>query len=386
MSAVAAVFAAWLAARPPSPDGFYEFNPTGEVRPGALLRVEPFRTGVPDTAEAHRILYGTTRADGSATVASAIVLSGRSHAPGLRPVVAWTHGTTGIARGCAPSLSTKPFANLPALAGIVERGWSLVAPDYVGLGTSGPHAYLVGDESARATLDAVRAATEMSGSQIGRRIVLWGHSQGGHSAMWAAIRAPSYAGDIDVAGVVAMAPATDLPALVARARTTPFGKIVSSYLAHGYASVYRDVPLDSYVRRNTRFLVDDIASRCVGGWETLVSFAQALLLPKDGVFVQDPGGGSFGARLRENAPTRPIAAPLLIAQGESDDLVLPDVQKAFVASRCAAGQPVEYRAFSGRDHISLVSDDSPLAAFAIGWTADRFDRRPPPPNCPSSGQ
>ena len=42
------------------------------------------------------------------------------------------------------------------------------------------------------------------------------------------------------------------------------------------------------------------------------------------------------------AVARPIAAPLLVAQGLGDELVLPTLTEAFVTSRCAAGQRLDF--------------------------------------------
>ena len=53
--------------------------------------------------KAYRILYTTTADDGVPALASA-VLAVPSAATGSVPLVAWAHGTNGIARACAPSL------------------------------------------------------------------------------------------------------------------------------------------------------------------------------------------------------------------------------------------------------------------------------------------
>jgi Secretory lipase len=166
--------AAWWAARPAAPDAFYDAPGQRPAQPGALIRAEPFSRTVPEGARAWRILYATTRADGAPAVASAIVVAaGETAAP--RPVLAWAHGTTGIAQGCAPSLMRKPFANVPGLPQVLQEGWAYVATDYMGLGTSGGHAYLAGDEAARGVLDSVRAARQLTELRLDSRVVVWGH-------------------------------------------------------------------------------------------------------------------------------------------------------------------------------------------------------------------
>jgi pimeloyl-ACP methyl ester carboxylesterase len=244
---------------------------------------------------------------------------------------------------------------------------------------------MVGEDAARSILDAVRAAASITDLRLSRETVIWGHSQGGHAALFTGSRALEYAPDVIVRGVVAMAPATDLVELVRRAQSSMFGKIVSSYLVRAYASRFPDVSLDTYITAINRIAVNDIASRCVGGWETLVSLGQTLILPSEGIFATDPTQGRLGARLRENTPLGVIASPVLIAQGDRDDLVFPDLQQSYVLARCATGQAIDYRVYAGRDHISLVNSDSPAVRAAVEWVEDRFQGRPFTANCPGMG-
>lgn len=129
----------------PVVDAFYDTPAVPPGEPGVLLRSESFKRDVPAGAIGWRILYTTTTANGAPATASAIVLRPRQVA-GPAPVIAWAHGTTGWARHCAPTLLTHPFeaGAMPALEQVVNRGWAVVATDYTGLGTPGPHPYLIG--------------------------------------------------------------------------------------------------------------------------------------------------------------------------------------------------------------------------------------------------
>lgn len=379
-----ALLAAWLSARPPAPDRFLETPATVPDSPGQLLRSEPFARAVPDGARAWRILYTTRRQDGTPAVASALLYVPATR-PGPHPVIAWAHGTTGVAPGCAPSLAPGPLMNVPAVPAALAEGWAIVATDYPGLGTAAPpqgHAYLVGRDAARAVLDSVRAARRVPGVPLATDTVVWGHSQGGHSALWTGIEAPAYAPDVPLAGVAAQAPATDLPALAASAGGNVFGRIVSAFLAEAYPRTYPELAGAPLLKTGTGLLSADIARRCVGGPETLLSVAQALLLPTSGLFTEAALDGAFGRRLAQNVPAGPIAAPVFIAQGEADDLVLPAVQRRFAASRCRAGQPLLYRGYPGLDHVALGAPDSPLGPDLVQWSRDRFAGRPAPEGCP----
>jgi Secretory lipase len=358
----------------PDNDAFYE--PPREVpsRPGALVRSEAYPRGAPAGARAWRLLYTTTREQGAPAVASAVVVAPAELPPGPRPVIAWAHGTTGIVPACAPSSLDSGFgAGIPALEQVIQRGWVLVATDYVGLGTEGPHPYLVGQGEARSVLDAVRAANEMSELTLARRSVLWGYSQGGHAALWAGILAPSYAGDSDVVGVAALAPATDLAPLISAMSDSPAGQVFGTLVVAAYSQVYPDVGFDEYVRPNLRGLARGIAGRCL---------AEGITPPSgESVFAANPASGALGRRLEQNTPDRPIASPLLIAQGRSDTLIPLAIQDRFVLRRCAAGQSLQYRTYAGRDHLSLIAPGSPLVGDLLRWTEARISGERVRPEC-----
>lgn len=380
---LAAIGVAWWYSRPPRPGAFYDAPANIPSTPGALLRHEPFARGLPAGTRAWRMLYTTTRSDGSPTLSGALVVAPTAGPPGPRPVIAWAHGTTGVAEGCAPSLLPDPYpftGIVPALDQMVAGGWVLVATDYPGLATEGPHEYLIGQGEARAVLDAVRAAWQLPALPLDRRTVAWGHSQGGHAALWAGGIAAGYAPDINLVGVAAMAPATHLTALVEADRDSPIRTMMSSYAMRAYSAVYPDVRFDEYVRPAARLLARGMAARCLAAPGGYFSLYEARLLRRN-IFGRSPGSGPLGARFDANTPRLRMAAPLLIAQGDADDLVLPDVQDDYVAERCAAGQALDYRVYAGRDHLGLVAADSPLIADLVRWTEERLAGVPAAPGC-----
>lgn len=365
----------------PVPDGFYDAPEDVPAEPGRLLRAEPFDRAVPDGAQAWRILYTTTRAEGEPAVASGLVVAPRGQA-GPAPVVAWAHGTTGAAPGCAPSLLENPFeaGAFFSLDAVVEQGWVLVATDYVGLGTEAPHPYLVGEPEGRSVLDAVRAARQLDELDLTEQNVVWGHSQGGGAALWTGILAPDYAPELDVVGVAALAPASNLTGLVPNLGELPGGALFASYVVQAYSDVYDDVSFDEYVRPGVQVLVREMAGRCLAEPGVIVSLADSLVL--DGpIWRRDPTTGPLGERLAENTPSGPIEAPLLLGQGEADQLVLPSAQEEYVRQRCEAGFGVDYRTYEGRDHVPLVEPDSPAIPELFEWTRARLAGEEPLDTC-----
>lgn len=366
----------------PVVDAFYTAPAQLPSTPGALLRAEPMSRAIPAGAQAWRILYTTTRADGVPALASGLVVAPMSAPSGPRPVIAWAHGTTGVDQTCAPSLLNDPFAAgaTPALDQVIANGWVLVATDYTGLGTEEPHAYLVGQQAGRAVLDAVRAVRQMSELSLAEQTVVWGHSQGGGAALWTGILASTYAPDANVIGVAALAPASQLPGLVSNLDVVPGGAIFASYVIQGFSDTYPDVRFDDYVRPTARVLAREMASRCLAEPAVFSSVVETLVIDKS-IWSADPSAGAFGQRLQENVPSGPIAAPLLIGQGLGDELVLPAAQASYVAARCAEGGQVDYRTYEGFDHVGVVGADSPLIPELLSWTQDRIDGKPPVSTC-----
>lgn len=372
---------AWLAFRPATPDAFYGFALSPEQSSGALLRYEPYTLSIPIGGQGWRILY-VTSSGGKQMLASAIVVL-PTRGGDERPVIAWAHGTTGIVAGCAPSVLGRPFEHVPNMEAILRQGWAFVGTDYPGLGTDGGHPYLVGEDAARAVLDAVRAARRLKDAHLGDRVVVWGFSQGGHSALWTGMRAAAIAPELKVLGVAAMAPVSDLNELVQASKGSIFGEIISSYILTAYARAYPDVRLEDYASPTSRLVAHQIASRCIDGYQTRLAVLASKLLPRDGLFSKDPGSGALGIRLDQNTPSGNVPVPLLIAQGEADDLILPGLQQRFVQERCSEGQQIDYRTYPDHDHVSLVSPASPLAAELIEWTRDRLGGKAARNTCPS---
>lgn len=370
---VAAGAAVWRWSLPVAGDFHVDAAGASRHTRGTLIRLEPFARALPASARAWRMLYATSNLGDAVDVATAIVVVRDPIPTGPRPVVIWTHGTTGAAQGCAPSLLDDPFAHVPGLAQLLEQGWIYVATDYVGMGAPGRQSYLIGESEARAALDAVRAARQLPDVALGDRAVVWGHSQGGHAALWTASTAPWYAPDIDIAGVAVAAPASLPGPLMRSAQDTVVGKILSSYILRSYGEHYSDVDVDAYVRPAARLLVDDMARRCLAGREALVSVVESQLLSTP-ILIKDPTTGALGSRLEENVPKGPIDAPVLLAQGETDNLVLPSIQDRFVEERCASGQAIDYRKYANRDHLELVAPDSPFVPDLVRWTQQRFAR------------
>ena len=247
LAAIVGISTGMAAGAEPAEAGFYDVaNDELAGQPGTLIRQERMG-GAPQGASAYRVLYRSTGLKGEPIAVSGVVVvpDGPPPAQG-RPIVAWAHPTTGIVPHCAPSLAFFVFQQMQGLRDMVARGYIVTATDYPGLGTAGPHPYLVGQSEGRAVLDSVRAARNLAAMSASNRFAVWGHSQGGQAALYAGQLAKDYAPELNLVGVAAAAPATDLGALMRDDLPTPGGKNLLAMTLWSWARVY-DAPIDQVV-------------------------------------------------------------------------------------------------------------------------------------------
>lgn len=375
---------AWLVDGAPVVDAFYDPPEVVPYEHGRLIRVAEFPGQEPRGAQVHRILYTTRDAVGQPAVASGLVIVPDETPPGARPVIAWNHGTTGVARGCAPSLrdaSATKWA-IPALDEVIAKGWIVVASDYTGQGAPGVFPYLIGRGEARSSLDAVLAAQEIEGLVLSTRTIAWGHSQGGHAALWMSQIAEKYAPQLEMLGVAALAPAGD-PLSLAEELTAGDANVLLSILISWvlvpYADTYDDVELSRYVAPGAQTIVREMTQRCPEEPGVMVSVATALGVAEDRpLYVGDLTAGALGRRLGDNAALGPWPHPLLIAWGDQDEVIPPHLQQEYVDRLCAEGVQIRRLVYRGYDHLGTLLPSSRFLPVLVKWTDQRLGYAEPP--------
>ncbi|MBS1839014.1 MAG: hypothetical protein JST64_15070 [Actinobacteria bacterium] len=209
--------------------------------------------GFPTDAHAWRISYVSTGIDEH----DLQIVCGMAAAPAKGPaefastgdadsrvgrMLAWAHGTSGLQQACLPSLAPDrslwgkmadginavAWGNGPgarngepangALQTALNRGWVVSATDYQPNDT-----YVVGRIAAADVIDAARATSQLMQRTYGSEVpdaydtITWGHSQGGHAAIWAGQMMDAYqaaapnpdAATLHLSGVAALAPASN---------------------------------------------------------------------------------------------------------------------------------------------------------------------------------
>jgi acetyl esterase/lipase len=363
-----------------APDAFYDPPSKVPGQPGALLRSEPLKDVIlPAGTRGWRILYATTVDDGTPATAVATVFAPTDPPAGPRPVIAWEHATTGLLQKCMPSLLSAPTKGVPERDRIVRAGWVVVATDYSFAEKGGPHPYLIGEAEARAALDSVRAARRMPDLTLDKRMVVWGYSQGGHAALWTGIVGPRYAPDLEVLGVVAIAPAANIKNILAM--NVAMDKRFGPYLALSYSRFYPDITFEQAIRPEALDAARQIVNLCDFVPPEDSERIEALAATFEGPALATSSNTALQARLEQNTADGPIQPPVVIAQGLSDVVVPPSATDTYVAERCAAGQRLEYWTFAGRDHGTIVQRGTPLEEPLISWTTSRFANEPQASGC-----
>jgi len=294
-------------------------------------------------------------------------------------VITWEHGTTGLLQKCMPSLVSEPTVGIPALDQIVKAGWVIVATDYSFAEKGGLHPYLIGEGEARAGLDSVRAARQMPELTLDERTVVWGHSQGGHSALWTGMVGPRYAPDVKVVGVAAIAPAANMGNILAM--NVAVDKRLGPYIARSYSRFYPDVTFEQALRPEALGAAREIANLCGFFPPEDPQRIAALAASFDGPALATGTNPALAARLAQNTAAHRVAAPLVIAQGLADVVVLPPATDAYVDERCAAGQQIEYWKFAGLDHSGIVQPGTSLDEPIVAWRTARFAKEPQASDC-----
>ena len=361
-------------------EALYEVKP-GEIpgKPGTIIRVWPLEGGGPGNSDAFRFLYRSTGPKGETIPVSGAIFIPSGPAPtGGRNVIAWAHPTSGVAPECAPSLYPDRAGLIWNLKDMLSHGYVVVATDYPGLGTDGIHPYLIGESSGRAVLDSVRATQHFRNSGASNRFAVWGHSEGGHAALFTGELAARYAPELKLVGVAAAAPATYLVDLFEDDAETEQDLIAMALLSW---TGLENVAPATIVEPAVMPAFNATARGC------LTSIAQFEALEKNAKRLQaarflkiDPTKTEpwRGIMVRNSPGQARAGAPVFIAQGTADTTVDPQVTKRFAKALCSKGERVTFVALPGVSHIFVARDSAPTA---IRWMNDRFKGAPAPSDC-----
>lgn len=184
---------------------FYLWEQAIPDGPPQIIRMERFapELALSEAAQSERILYTSV---GGADGTRPIVVSGAVYLPKGAPprdgwpVIAWAHGTVGVPDICAPTFHGWSERDVEYLNNWLKQGYAIVASDYEGMGTNGPHPYMMSRSEGRGVLHSLLAARARY--PLSNDVVIVGQSQGAHAAANAGLMQPEIAPSIRLRGIV----------------------------------------------------------------------------------------------------------------------------------------------------------------------------------------
>ncbi len=327
----------------------------------------PAAATLPGSVGSQRFLYNSTTVHDRPAVASAAIYFPPGAPPaGGWPVVAWAHGTIGIAEHCAYSLAGPAAVDRDwdYLGTWMKQGYAIVAADYAGLGTPGGHPYLDGKVEAHNVVDAVRAATSHY-STLARKWVVIGQSQGAGAAVSTARYATRFGSGLDYRGVVATGtPAyiedvisllgPGVPPVALSGDTTAY----ALYILNGLRTTYPELNLASYLTDSGRYWLERAGAECLGPLAKELSGHKVV------------GGTLFARPLTDipnfhgilhgylGLPESGYDRPIFMGQGLTDtDVITPETLR-FAAVLTANNQPLTFHTYP-TDHDGTVLASQP---------------------------
>lgn len=391
-----------------------------EGKLGQIIKQETISTPVKG-AQAWRIAYISSDVNNKKTIATGLVVAPTGVVPTSgRPVMSWSHGTTGSAQNCGPSQVENPAQplnlyyliggnswtdyGLPSLEQFIKEGYVVVATDYQGLGGGGRHQYAVATTNGRDAINIIRAAGSMKETGAGKKAVIYGWSQGGGSTLGAAGQSEYIAekgtvsDGIEMVGFVAMAP-QDLemyrPAKLDQAgadkfindfatgwsgNSFDFGHFIMNMWGTQAANPDKLKLTDIFTEEGAKAVDEIFLNKCIHVSIDTFNFAYSdsykkLLRPQAQNTLAWTNAIIDGAP----KPTVKPAAPVLVLYGNKD-VTVPQVMGDYYRKRmCEIGANVARVQLPGDlNHFTTPGAAPP---FYIPWIKDRLAGKPAANGC-----
>ncbi len=355
----------------PSTDPFYALPVIVPTSRGAVVRARPVSLSGLEPCAATQIVYTTTATDAATIPVSGTVLVPEApwRGPGARPIVSYGVGVHGLGRDNAPSylLATGAEWEVGFIDLALARGWSVAITDGEGLGMPGPHTYGAGHVGGRAMLDIVRAAVDgIDGVDAPAPVLLWGYSEGGRCAAWAAEHQPHYARELPLVALAAGGAPTDLAAVVEAIDGGPYSGLGLAVLV-GLAHAHADAGLWEILNPRGRAAAEVAATLDVGGLISAHPEPMATWTVRDEPWLHP----AWRAVLRaERNPGGTPRVPVYLYHARGDDIVPISSARQLASTYQAMGVPVTSVELDSTDHLSGAIEG---AADAVDWLARRLE-------------
>ena len=302
---------------------------------------------------------------------------------GPRPVVLYAVGTHGLANKCSPAraLADGTDYEISNIKAALNAGYAVLVTDYEGALAGDPSTYLAGKSQGQATLDIFKAAQQIPNSGISATapVAIWGYSQGGQSAGWAAELLPTYAPEIKVVGVAAGGIPGDF-ARTAKYLNGSTGFAFFGAAINGLSTQYPgQIPLDLIANDEGKAALAKISTQCV--FESLFEFQNKNISqytksnePLESLLAIDSVAKVLAA---QNLGNKKINVPFYQYHGQADEFIPLDQAIALKKNYCAKGTNVQFDLFPSEHIVTQFQG----ANTVLPWIADRLAGKPQTSTC-----
>jgi hypothetical protein len=242
----------------------------------------------------------------------------------------------------------------------------VVVTDGEGLGLPGPHTYGAGRPGGRTMLDVVRAARAVDDELTDDDpVVLWGYSEGGRNAAWAAGLHSSYAPELDLVAVAAGGVPADLYETAKAVDGGPYsglGFAVLVGLAHAYddSRLWSILTFEGYRAARRAATLDAVG--------LVVEHPQPMreLTRRDEPWDDEAWRAVLAA---ERLGSRPPLVPTYLYHLSDDDLVPARIGRELALEYRSHGADIRWVELDGTDHLGGGPAGAP---GALAWLAHRL--------------
>ncbi|RZL03905.1 MAG: Triacylglycerol lipase [Rubrivivax sp.] len=381
LAALALAVSSAYAAPTQGPAGLAFYNapaPTGAHGDLISYRTTTVNLGANAPAtKAWNVLYQSTDSVGAANVVTGTVIvpTAAWAGTGERPVISYAVGTHGLAQPCAPSLQLAGGTDYETanIAAALQAGYAVLVTDYAGYTTGSTPTYLAGASQGNAVLDIVRAASQVPsvGISANAKTAIWGYSQGGQSASWAAERKASYVPNLNLVAVAAGGVPADFIATAkyldgSNGASFLFGGVIG--LAEQYPT---QIPLNTLANANGQAAIARGKSQCV--FESLFDLMNHSLSEYtvgNQSLDQLIAVPAINATLKaQNLGATKVPVPLYQYHGQADEFIPIEQHVDLKRKYCAKFSNVTFDVYPS-EHIVTQFQAAPTV---LTWLGDRFN-------------
>lgn len=340
------------------------------------------------SVKAWTVMYKSTDSNGNPNAVTGTVLvptTGGSLFT-ARPVISYAVGTHGLAQGCAPSIQLAAGTDYETanIVAALKAGYAVLVSDYAGYTNGGTPTYLAGQSQGHAALDIVRAASQIpfGGVSANAKVGLWGYSQGGQTAAWAAQQKAVYAPTLKVVGVAA----GGIPADFLRTAAYLDGSAGASFLLAGVIGLSQEYPTQIPIND----LASDFGKQTIARGKSECVFEALFDLMNHRIAEYTVGNRTLSEltavpainqTLRaQNLGGDKIPMPLYQYHGQADEFIPIDQTVVLKKQYCAKFTDVTFDLYPS-EHIATQFQAAP---YVLSWLADRIAGKATQSTCNST--